>query len=73
MPMKMKLLAALAATCLCLSGPVRADKFPDHPLTMIIPFAAGGPTDILGRSWPRAWARCWAKTSSSRMSAAPAA
>ena len=47
--MKMKLLAALAATCLCLSGPARADKFPDHPLTMVVPFAAGGPTDVLGR------------------------
>ena len=47
--MKTKLLAALAATLFVFSGPVRADKFPDHPLTMVVPFAAGGPTDVLGR------------------------
>src|ERR1700758_5491151 len=47
--MNAKLLAALAATLFALSGPARADKFPDHPLTMVVPFAAGGPTDVLGR------------------------
>lgn len=26
-----------------------AAQFPDHPLTMVVPFAAGGPTDVLGR------------------------
>jgi tripartite-type tricarboxylate transporter receptor subunit TctC len=26
-----------------------AQTFPTHPMTMIIPFAAGGPTDVLGR------------------------
>jgi tripartite-type tricarboxylate transporter receptor subunit TctC len=39
---------ALAAT-LALTGSAGAQSFPDHPLTMIIPFAAGGPTDVLGR------------------------
>jgi tripartite-type tricarboxylate transporter receptor subunit TctC len=47
--MNTKLLAALAATLFALGGPARADKFPDHPLTMVVPFAAGGPTDVLGR------------------------
>jgi tripartite-type tricarboxylate transporter receptor subunit TctC len=47
--MKIKLLAALAAALCVFSGPVRAAKFPDHPLTMVVPFAAGGPTDVLGR------------------------
>jgi len=42
------LLAALAAA-LITSTAVRAAQFPDHPLTMVIPFAAGGPTDVLGR------------------------
>jgi tripartite-type tricarboxylate transporter receptor subunit TctC len=27
----------------------RADDFPNRPITMVIPFAAGGPTDVLGR------------------------
>jgi tripartite-type tricarboxylate transporter receptor subunit TctC len=26
-----------------------AQTFPNHPMSMIIPFAAGGPTDVLGR------------------------
>src|SRR3954447_15506640 len=26
-----------------------AQEFPNKPLTMVIPFAAGGPTDVLGR------------------------
>src|SRR5690242_7380268 len=32
-----------------LAGPGAAQNYPDHPPTMIIPFAAGGPTDVLGR------------------------
>jgi tripartite-type tricarboxylate transporter receptor subunit TctC len=40
--------AALAAT-LALTGMARADDFPSRPITMVIPFAAGGPTDVLGR------------------------
>ncbi len=31
------------------SGPVGAQDYPNRPLTMIIPFAAGGPQDVLGR------------------------
>jgi tripartite-type tricarboxylate transporter receptor subunit TctC len=34
----------LAATSLA-----RAEAYPARPMTMIIPFAAGGPTDVLGR------------------------
>ena len=31
------------------TGGALAQSFPSKPLTMIIPFAAGGPTDVLGR------------------------
>jgi tripartite-type tricarboxylate transporter receptor subunit TctC len=34
---------------LTLSGNAGAQNYPTRPVTMIIPFAAGGPTDILGR------------------------
>ena len=27
----------------------RAQAFPDKPITMVIPFAAGGPTDVVAR------------------------
>jgi len=47
--MKVRLAAALAAATFALSAPANAQKFPDRPMTMVIPFAAGGPTDILGR------------------------
>jgi tripartite-type tricarboxylate transporter receptor subunit TctC len=40
--------AALAAT-LALTGMARAEDYPTRTITMIIPFAAGGPTDVLGR------------------------
>ena len=34
---------------LTLSSQANAQKFPDRSMIMVIPFAAGGPTDILGR------------------------
>ena len=27
----------------------QADQWPSRPVTMIVPFAAGGPTDVVGR------------------------
>jgi tripartite-type tricarboxylate transporter receptor subunit TctC len=40
---------SLAAALLAFNGVASAAQFPDHPLTMVVPFAAGGPTDVLGR------------------------
>src|SRR5919204_1939516 len=34
---------------LAATGAALAQAYPSKPLTMIIPFAAGGPTDVLGR------------------------
>src|SRR2546429_9806141 len=34
---------------LALTGAALAQGYPTKPITMIIPFAAGGPTDVLGR------------------------
>ena len=44
-------LKALAAALVGLAGLTAAfaQEFPTRPLTMVIPFAAGGPTDVLGR------------------------
>jgi tripartite-type tricarboxylate transporter receptor subunit TctC len=39
------LVAALALSC----GTAAAQDWPTRPLTMVVPFAAGGPVDVLGR------------------------
>ncbi len=47
--MKRMLFGTALAALLAIIGTAEAQNFPDHPLTMVIPFAAGGPTDVLGR------------------------
>jgi tripartite-type tricarboxylate transporter receptor subunit TctC len=39
----------VAMTLLGLVATASAQEFPNRPITMVIPFAAGGPTDVLGR------------------------
>jgi tripartite-type tricarboxylate transporter receptor subunit TctC len=41
-------LAALVAL-LALSGSALAENFPSHPITIIVPFSAGGPSDAMAR------------------------
>jgi tripartite-type tricarboxylate transporter receptor subunit TctC len=44
-----RICAVALSLLLTLAGGVRAQNYPAKPVTMIIPFAAGGPTDVLGR------------------------
>ena len=46
---KTLLLACAAATSLGLGAPAHSQAFPDKPISLIVPFAAGGPTDVVAR------------------------
>jgi len=44
-------LAGLAALGLAPSGAFAQSRYPDRPVKLIVPFAAGGATDVAGRLW----------------------
>jgi tripartite-type tricarboxylate transporter receptor subunit TctC len=46
--MRRTVLAALIAL-MAIGGNARADNFPSHPVTLVVPFSAGGPTDAMAR------------------------
>jgi tripartite-type tricarboxylate transporter receptor subunit TctC len=45
----LKVLTAAIAALFAIAGSAGAQNYPERPITMVIPFAAGGPTDVLGR------------------------
>jgi tripartite-type tricarboxylate transporter receptor subunit TctC len=47
--MKMTAFAAAIAIVVGVGGIAHAQGYPSHPITMIVPFPAGGPTDTLAR------------------------
>lgn len=44
-----RLLTAAALTAGLAFSPASAQTYPDRPITLIVPYAAGGPSDVLGR------------------------
>ena len=47
-PRAFNLLTAFAALALS-AAPALAQDYPEKPITMVVPYAAGGPSDVIGR------------------------
>ncbi|WP_407152368.1 tripartite tricarboxylate transporter substrate binding protein BugD [Bradyrhizobium sp. ORS 86] len=45
----MRRLVLIALAILALTGIASAEKYPSHPITIVVPFAAGGPSDAMAR------------------------
>src|SRR4051794_38824020 len=45
--MRKTIFAALLATLAL--GPAHAENFPSRPITIVVPFSAGGPSDVMAR------------------------
>lgn len=56
-----KLLLA-CCTALCLRSAIAADAYPERPVRMLVPFAPGGPTDLIGRVLAQQLTDIWGKS-----------
>jgi hypothetical protein len=67
------LAGATLATGFSTQARSQAQSWPSKPVKLILPYAPGGATDLIGRPWPTDSRRPSASSSSSRTAAAPAA
>ena len=55
-------LCLMASLCSLAIGNAQAQSYPARPITLVVPFAAGGPTDVVARSLGAAMARSLGQT-----------
>ncbi|MCC7079146.1 MAG: tripartite tricarboxylate transporter substrate binding protein [Burkholderiales bacterium] len=55
-------LAAVAVAALCAGAALGADSYPSKPGRLILPFGAGGSTDIVGRIFAQRFSEAWGQT-----------
>ena len=60
--MLQRFLKALPLLALVFAGGVFAQAYPTRPITMIVPFSAGGPTDTLARNLAQAMTKILKQT-----------
>ncbi len=60
--MRCKWLPALACAAALLSGAAQADSYPAKPVTMIVPYPAGGATDVVARAVAEKLTQSWGKS-----------
>jgi len=60
-------LAAAAATPPAFSSTAKAQAYPSRPITMVVPYAPGGASDVVARAMAEPIERYWGNPSSSRM------
>src|SRR5258706_2109563 len=56
-----KLLIACSAV-LCIRSAIAAAAYPERPVRMLVPFAPGGPTDLIGRLIAQQLTEAWGKS-----------
>jgi tripartite-type tricarboxylate transporter receptor subunit TctC len=49
----------VGATLLLATGGTRADNFPNKPVHILVPYAAGGAVDVLARTLGQSLAKTW--------------
>ena len=55
-------LAAIVSLALCAGAVAAADNYPSKPGRLILPFGAGGSTDIVGRIFAQRFSEAWGQT-----------
>ena len=64
-------ITALVAAIAMLASPAKAETYPARPVTIVVPFAAGGGSDLLARLSRSTWKSASASLSSSRTGREP--